>query len=196
MDAKAKLLELIAGRNRGLLATESDRVRILAAIEQLEDHNPHPHPLEVKQLLGGNWRLLFTSSRNILGIDRLPFFQLGQIYQYLDLNKAKLYNIAEIIGVPWLEGAVIVSATFEPTSERRVMVKFERSILGLQRLLNYHSPQEFIEAIESGKKFPPLDFSFNNRQQKGWLDITYLDEDLRIGRGSEGSVFILAKEKT
>ncbi|MFM7910508.1 MAG: fibrillin, partial [Microcystis sp.] len=26
MDAKAKLLELIAGRNRGLLATESDRV--------------------------------------------------------------------------------------------------------------------------------------------------------------------------
>ncbi len=150
MDAKAKLLELIAGRNRGLLATESDRVRILAAIEQLEDHNPHPHPLEVKQLLGGNWRLLFTSSRNILGIDRLPFFQLGQIYQYLDLNKAKLYNIAEIIGLPWLEGVVIVSATFEPTSERRVMVKFERSILGLQRLLNYHSPQEFIDAIESG----------------------------------------------
>jgi hypothetical protein len=188
MDAKAKLLELIAGRNRGLLATESDRVRILAAIEQLEDHNPHPHPLEVKQLLGGNWRLLFTSSRDILGLDRLPFFQLGQIYQYLDLNKAKLYNIAEITGVPWLEGAVIVAATFEPTSER--------SILGLQRFLNYHSPQEFIDAIESGKKFPPLDFSFNNREQKGWLDITYLDEDLRIGRGSEGSVFILAKEKT
>jgi hypothetical protein len=91
---------------------------------------------------------------------------------------------------------VIVAATFEPTSERRVMVKFERSILGLQRFLNYHSPQEFIDAIESGKKFPPLDFSFNNREQKGWLDITYLDEDLRIGRGSEGSVFILAKEKT
>jgi len=49
------------------------------------------------------------------------------------------------------------------------MVKFERSILGLQRFLNYHSPQEFIEAIESGQKFPPLDFSFNNREQKGWL---------------------------
>jgi hypothetical protein len=36
----------------------------------------------------------------------------------------------------------------------------------------------------------------NNRQQTGWLDITYLDEDLRSGRGSEGSVFILAREKT
>jgi hypothetical protein len=195
MDAKAKLLETIAGRNRGLLATETDRVQILGAIEQLEDHNPYPNPLEAKHLLAGNWRLLFTSSRGILGLDRLPFFQLGQIYQYLDLAGAKLYNIAEIVGVPWLEGAVIVSATFEPLSARRVMVNFQRSILGLQRFLNYRSPQEFIEAIEGGKKFPPLDFSFDNREQKGWLDITYLDEDLRIGRGSEGSVFILAKEK-
>lgn len=195
MDAKAKLLESIAGRNRGLLVTESERVRILGAIEQLEDHNPYPNPLAAKHLLAGNWRLLFTSSRGILGLDRLPFFQLGQIYQYIDTATAKLYNIAEIVGMPWLEGAVIVSATFEPVSDRRVMVNFERSIFGLQRFLNYRSPQEFIEAIESGKKFPPLDFSFNNREQKGWLDITYLDEDLRIGRGSEGSVFILAKEK-
>ncbi|HAJ61284.1 MAG TPA: fibrillin, partial [Cyanobacteria bacterium UBA8543] len=26
-----------------------------------------------------------------------------------------------------------------------------------------------------------------------WLDITYLDKDLRIGRGNEGSVFVLTK---
>ncbi|MGL4881863.1 MAG: PAP/fibrillin family protein, partial [Waterburya sp.] len=30
--------------------------------------------------------------------------------------------------------------------------------------------------------------------QKGWLDITYLDEDMRIGRGNEGNVFVLTKE--
>ena len=116
MDAKAKLLELIAGRNRGLLATESDRVRILAAIEQLEDHNPHPHPLEVKQLLGGNWRLLFTSSRDILGLDRLPFFQLGQIYQYLDLNKAKLYNIALKIEIALFAKRIVIGEVFVITT--------------------------------------------------------------------------------
>ncbi|MFM7384513.1 MAG: PAP/fibrillin family protein, partial [Microcystaceae cyanobacterium] len=27
----------------------------------------------------------------------------------------------------------------------------------------------------------------------GWLETTYLDNDLRIGRGNEGSVFILAR---
>ena len=46
------------------------------------------------------------------------------------------------------------------------------------------------------KKFYPLDIGIENRDRQGWLEITYLDEDLRIGRGNEGSVFILAKEKS
>jgi hypothetical protein len=44
-----------------------------------------------------------------------------------------------------------------------------------------------------GKKFLALDFGIENRDQRGWLDITYLDHDLRIGRGNEGSVFVLTK---
>jgi PAP_fibrillin len=38
-----------------------------------------------------------------------------------------------------------------------------------------------------------IDFNITNRDQKGWLDITYLDDDLRIGRGNQGSVFVLTK---
>ncbi|MGB5592872.1 MAG: PAP/fibrillin family protein [Crocosphaera sp.] len=195
MNEKAKLLETIAGKNRGLLATEMDRVRVLSAVEQLEDHNPNPAPIKTPELLDGNWRLLYTTSKGILGLDRFPILQLGQIYQYIRLEEAKLYNIAEIIGVPFLEGIVSVAATFEATSERRVKVKFERYILGLQRFLGYKSPNQLIKDIEAGKKFLPLDFSIESREQQGWLEITYLDEDLRIGRGNEGSVFVLAKEK-
>ncbi|NES67491.1 MAG: fibrillin, partial [Okeania sp. SIO2D1] len=47
--------------------------------------------------------------------------------------------------------------------------------------------------IESGKKFTAVDFNIQNREQKGWLDITYLDEDLRIGRGNQGNVFVLSR---
>ena len=73
MNAKAKVLEAVAGKNRGLLATESDRVKVLATIEQLEDHNPYPKPLRSKRITGaGNWRLLYTTSRAILGLDRFP----------------------------------------------------------------------------------------------------------------------------
>ena len=195
MSKKAELLEVIAGKNRGLLANEIDKVKVLSAVEQLEDYNPTPKPLEAKDLLEGNWRLLYTTSRSLLGLDRFPLLQLGQIYQCIRVTNSKVYNIAEIIGVPFFEGLVSVVARFEPVSERRVNVKFERSIICLQRLIGYRSPEQLIQQLETDKKFPPLDFGIENREQKGWLDITYLDEDLRLGRGNEGNVFVLAREK-
>ena len=190
---KAALLEAIAFQNRGLLATETDKAAILAAVAQLEDINPTPRPVEATDLLEGNWRLLYTTSRGLLNIDQVPLLKLGQIYQCIRAKEAKIYNIAEVYGLPYLEGIVSVTARFEPVSERRVLVKFERSISGLQRLIGYNSPSDFIQQIESGKNFLALDFSIENRDQKGWLDITYLDNDLRIGRGNEGSVFVLTK---
>ncbi len=191
---KSELLEAIAGKNRGLLANEIDNVRVLAAIQQLEDSNPTPKPIQAKELLEGDWRLLYTTSKSILGLDRFPLFKLGQIYQCIRTSEAKVYNIAEVLGLPFFEGIVSVVASFEPVSERRVNVMFERSIIGLQRFFGYNSPSKFIQQIESGKKFLPLDFSIDKREQKGWLDITYLDRDMRIGRGNEGNVFVLTKE--
>lgn len=196
MQQKTRLLEAIAGKNRGLLVTENDKVNILTAVEQLEDHNPNPHPLEKSTaLLDGNWRLLYTTSRSILGLDRVPFLQLGQIYQCIRIAERKIYNIAEITGIPLLEGLVSVCASFETVSDRRVDVKFERSIVGLQRAMGYQSVNHFIQEIETGKRFLAIDFSLSGRESSGWLEITYLDEDLRIGRGNEGNVFVLAKEK-
>ncbi len=191
---KSELLEAIAGKNRGLLANEIDNVRVLAAIQQLEDSNPTPKPIQAKELLEGDWRLLYTTSKSILGLDRFPLFKLGQIYQCIRTSEAKVYNIAEVLGLPFLEGVVSVVASFEPVSERRVNVMFERSIIGLQRFFGYNSPSKFIQQIESGKKFLPLDFTIDRREQKGWLDITYLDRDMRIGRGNEGNLFVLTKE--
>lgn len=193
MIGKAALLEAIAGKNRGLLITETERQAILSAISQLEDRNPTPRPVEAADLLDGDWRLIYTTSRGILGIDEFPLLKLGQVYQCVRAAEAKIYNIAEVVGLPFLEGIVSVAARFRPISERRVEVKFERSILGLQRLINYQSPTAFIQQLESGQKLSAIDFSLENRDQQGWLDITYLDEDLRIGRGNEGSVFVLTK---
>lgn len=193
MIGKSTLLEAIAGKNRGLLATETDKQAILAAIAQLEDYNPTPRPVEATELLNGDWRLLYTTSNGLLGFDKLPLIKLGQIYQSIRANEAKVYNIAELYGLPFVEGIVSVAARFEVVSEKRVQVKFERSIVGLQRLINYESPADFIAQIEAGKKFAAVDFKLDSREQQGWLDITYLDSDLRIGRGNEGSVFVLSK---
>jgi hypothetical protein len=193
MLGKAALLEVIAGQNRGILSNQTDRQAVLAAVAQLEDRNPTPEPLQATEKLNGNWRLLYTTSQELLRIDQVPLLKLGQIYQCIRDSSATLYNIAEVYGLPYLEGIVSVVARFEPVSEKRVNVRFERSIVGLQRLLDYGSPDHFIEQIEAGKKFPALDFSIAAREQRGWLEITYLDDDLRIGRGNEGNVFVLTK---
>lgn len=193
MMGKTTLLEAIASTNRGLLATDTQRQAILAAIANLEDYNPTPRPLEASHLLEGDWRLLYTTSKALLNLDNFPLYKLGQVYQCIRVETNSVYNIAEIYGLPALEGLVSVAAKFEPVSERRVQVKFQRFIIGLQRLIDYKSPAKFIQEIEDGKKFPALDFRIDSDRQQGWLDITYIDNDLRIGRGNEGSVFVLSK---
>ena len=193
MLVKTQLLNVIASTNRGLLATELDKQAILAAVANLEDQNPTPRPLEASEMLDGDWRLLYTTSKGLLNIDRLPLYKLGQIYQCIRVSTNSVYNIASVYGLPYLEGIISVVASFEPVSIARVQVKFERSILGLSRLIDFKSPSSYIQQIESGKKFTAIDFPINSTNQQGWLDITYLDNDLRIGRGNEGSVFVLTR---
>jgi len=195
MTLKTDLLETIAGKNRGLLTTEVDRANILTVIDRLEDQNPTPKPLEAAQLLAGDWRLVYTTSKGILGINRFPLMQLGQVYQCIRPEQQKVYNIAELEGIPFLEGLVLVEASITRISDKRVNVFFHRLLIGSQRLMNYRMPKGLIEQLMSGEKFLPIDFGINSKDNNGWLEVTYLDEDLRIGRGNEGSVFVLSKEK-
>ncbi len=193
MLRKADLFEAIAGKNRGLLATEQDLQAISTAIANLEDMNPTPRPVEALELLNGNWRLLYTTSKALLNLDRFPLYKLGQIYQYIRVETNSVYNIAEFYGLPYLEGLVSVAAKFEPVSGYRISVKFDRSIIGLQSLIGYREPDSFIQQIEADTKFTAVDLTLNSSEQQGWLDITYIDSNLRIGRGNEGSLFVLTK---
>lgn len=195
MTTKTKLLKAIAGFNRGLGAQASEKQIILDAIDHLEDENPTPQPTEASQLLAGDWRLIYTTSKSLLFIDVPPLVRLGQIYQSIRPETGKLYNIAEVSGlVPGLDGLICVSAKFTAVSDIRVDVKFTRWIIGLQNLLDYQSPEEFVDKIESGNSLSALDVPIDERNQDNWLDITYLDEDLRIGRGHRGNLFVLTKD--
>ncbi len=192
---KAALLTAIAGLNRGILATPDEKKQVNALAQALEATNPTPHPLTAPEKLAGDWRLIYTSSKALLGLDRAPLVKLGQVYQCVRPNEQAIFNIAELYGLPYLEGLVSVVAKFEPVTEEpaRVRVKFQRSIIGLRQLLNYREPKQFIDQLATSKTLLGLDFKLNSDEQQGWLDITYLDDDLRLGRGNEGSLFILSK---
>lgn len=196
MLGKAELLDAVAASNRGINSDRSDRAVIQAAATVLEDRNPTANPLEATALLDGDWRLLYTTSRELLNLDRIPLASLGPIYQSIRLAENRIYNIAEINGPPLLSGLVSVAARLEPVSTKRVDVRFERGVLGLRQALGYQSPAQFIQKLRSTPKFSLLqgfDFAINSDRQSGWLEVTYLDEDLRIGRGNQGSLFVLKK---
>ncbi|MGK7891773.1 MAG: PAP/fibrillin family protein [Leptolyngbyaceae cyanobacterium] len=190
---KAAVLEAIAGRNRGILANPAENDRILEAIASLEQLNPIVQPLEAKRELSGVWRLLYTTSGELLGLNRLPLYALGQIYQCIDADASKIYNIAEVNGLPGLGGLVSVVAGFEAVSEKRVQVRFSRAVFGLQSLVQYRDPHQLLKTLDSGKRLAAIDLSIQSRNQQGWLEVTYLDDSLRIGRGNQGSVFVLTK---
>jgi hypothetical protein len=193
MIDKQALLALLRDTRLGVTATVEQQAKIAIAIAQLEDRNPNPHPLEVPHLLEGDWQLLYTTSQELLGLDRLPLLNVGAIYQCIRTDGNKIYNIAEIVGIPFLEGIISVVADFSPVTEKRVEVKFTRAIWGSQRLIGYQSVGQFIGAIEEDKRFVAIDFRIPSRERNGWVDITYLDEELRIGRGNVGSLFVLKK---
>ncbi len=193
---KSRLLAAIAGKNRGILATATDRQAILAAITELESRNPHPRPLTTAvDLLAGNWRLLYTSSQSLLGIDRIPLLNLANIYQCIRPLTSSIYNIAEVTSlIPGTSGLVAIVADFTPVNESRVNVQFNRSLIGFQGLVNYSDPDRLIAAIETGQKFTALDLKIERQNKEpAWLEVTYLDDTLRIGRGNEGNVFVLTK---
>ena len=108
----------------------------------------------------------------------------------------RLYNVAETQGPLGVLGVVAVGATYEVVSLVRVQVTFRRSILGLQSALNYRSVADFVERLEGRERLWAVDFPIPERETKGkgWLEVTYLDANVRVGRGNEGSIFVLVKD--
>jgi hypothetical protein len=85
---------------------------------------------------------------------------------------------------------VKVTASFEPaidianTIDKRINVDFDKRYLAIEKIVGINTP----------KLNPFRVVAANNPQGRiATLDITYLDETLRIGRGGDGSLFILNK---
>jgi hypothetical protein len=193
-EQKLALLRLLEGADRGRKVSPDQKAQILSHIAALEALNPTPRPTSVPEQLEGNWLTLFTTSTDLLRLAQLPLLTTGEIYQCIRAKAGRVFNVAEIQGSGWLpRGILAVAARFYPASEQRVKVLFERLLVGLQALMSYEI-ESFLYLLERDpKRIPAIKIDLGCRKPTGWLDITYLDEDLRIGRGSQGSLFVLRR---
>jgi hypothetical protein len=114
--------------------------------------------------LTARWELLYTTSASILGSSRPSFLRpFGPIYQSIDAEALTARNQET---VPFFNA---VDATLSPKNTTTVDVQFQKFyILG----------------------FIPITAPASAR---GTLEVTYLDDDLRISKGNKGSLFVLKR---
>uniref|UniRef100_A0A0A9CHX4 Plastid lipid-associated protein/fibrillin conserved domain-containing protein n=1 Tax=Arundo donax TaxID=35708 RepID=A0A0A9CHX4_ARUDO len=158
---KEELLAAIAPLDRGAEVTPEDKERVEQIVQQLEAVNPAKEPLK-SDLLNGKWELLYTTSTTILQPNRPKFLRpYGKIYQAINTDTLRAQNMETW---PYFNQ---VTANLVPLNSRRVAVKFD--YFKIFSLIRIKSPG-------SGK---------------GELEITYLDEELRVSRGDKGNLFVL-----
>jgi hypothetical protein len=193
------LLESINTNSDGSPVTNLNLDKTTAAeIEQLttelESFNPNPSPLlYATSLLEGAWQLQYSTAREIRSLDSLPLgLKVGKVYQVIDVANKVFFNLAKVkhsLGL--LSGYVKVTAAFEPATvdlspvpDKRINVYFDKRYLSIEKIIGIDTPK-----LNPFKVVP----ANNPTGRVATLDITYLDETLRIGRGGDRSLFILTK---
>ncbi|XP_024171974.2 probable plastid-lipid-associated protein 4, chloroplastic [Rosa chinensis] len=112
-------------------------------------------------LLDGKWELLYTTSKSLLQTGRPKFLRSRVNYQAINVDTLRAQNMES-----WPTFNQ-VTADLIPLNARKVAVKFDYfKIAGLI-------------PVKAPDKTP------------GELEITYLDEELRVSRGDKGNLFIL-----
>ena len=138
------------------------------------------HPADLSQdsaLLEGVWDLRWSSSSQPW-LRQAPWLENLQV---LDPAQKRGCNLLRLRGPFGAIGAISVQADLAVINEKRVEVKFRKggwlgpSLPGFGQL-------KLLREVE--QSFP------------AWLDITYLDQQLRICRGNAGTTFALLRNQS
>ena len=138
------------------------------------------HPADLSRdsaLLEGVWDLRWSSSSQPW-LRQAPWLENLQV---LDPAQKRGCNLLRLRGPFGAIGAISVEADLQVINEKRVQVKFRKggwlgpSLPGIGQL-------KLLREVE--QSFP------------AWLDITFLDEELRICRGNAGTTFALLRHES
>ena len=163
MDTESKLLEI--------LIEKPNSKDILSMAMKLENYSKFNLKRDIKELRG-IWELRWSSSKAAF-LNNSPLIDNLQI---LNPSKLNAMNLLKPKGINGIIGTGIV-AKLNPINDIRIGVKFTHAgIIGPR--LGFTK----LNALAEIKK-----------DQKGWLDITYLSKKLRVCRGDKGTLFLLMK---
>eukprot|EP00882_Tetradesmus_deserticola_P008847 GHRQ01009333.1.p1 GENE.GHRQ01009333.1~~GHRQ01009333.1.p1 ORF type:complete len:417 (+),score=153.00 GHRQ01009333.1:317-1567(+) len=205
------LAALSSVKGRGASGMDVSNQELLnVAVEVLERDGGVPGPTTLPQL-DGRWKLLYTSrpgsaspiQRTFVGVEAFKVFQEVEL-------TGELPRVNNVVDFGWWLGYLKVEA--EASVETRPLPGFTpRRGAGLPLFgksfaypparANSRIDFQFDKAAFHLKLLPftipyPVPFRILGDERKGWIDITYMNEDatLRIARGNKGTLFVLAKD--
>ena len=165
MKLEEQLLELILSRK--------NTIEFRNIAEELEKDSNFTLSSDI-DMLKGIWELRWSSSKAPF-LNYSPLVDNLQILDPLNLNGL---NLLKPRGINTIIGTGIV-AKLRSLNEKKIEVSFTHAgIIG---------PKIGIRKINVLTKI--------KKEQKGWLEITFLSKDLRICRGDKGTLFILRRIK-
>ena len=163
MDTESELLKI--------LIEKPNSKDILSMALKLEKNSNFNFKSDIEKLKG-IWELRWSSSNSPL----LSYSPLIDNLQILNPSKLNGINLLKPRGVNGIIGTGIVAELY-PLNDIRVGVKFTHA--------GFIGPSLGFAKI---KALAPI-----KRDQKGWLDITFLSKNLRICRGDKGTLFTLVR---
>eukprot|EP00466_Bigelowiella_natans_P008866 jgi/Bigna1/89401/estExt_fgenesh1_pg.C_480128 len=153
--------------------------------------------------LNGPWRLLYSDASEITRLYKLPGrFRPDAVFQRINITGKTFENHAFLNGPAGLRASIRVVSEFDiapkdsvnyiaklNNDEDRIEVRFLAVILSLTKFLGIPIP--FIRRVVKPNR------ASKDEDENGIgpsLDTTYVDGNLRIGRGGDGSLFVLVKD--
>ncbi|KAI9182203.1 hypothetical protein LWI28_023082 [Acer negundo] len=215
---KNNLLSIFKDTQRGLVTTADQRSIIEEALVNLEGCS-RGEAIDLAKL-DGTWRLQYTSAPDVIVLleaaARLPFFQVGQIFQKFECQDQSDGGIIRNVvrwSIPSLledqEGAtLVVSAKFNVVSIRNIYLQFEeitvQNINISEELQALISPAllprtflslQILQFIRSFKAQVPVTNPNPGRHSVGGLYyLSYLDCNMLLGRAvGGGGIFVFTK---
>lgn len=211
---KKQLLSSISNTNNGKTATPQQQLKVLEIVQQLEACQPNlslrdPDTLE---RVGGDWFLQYTSPSNVgdytyqpqqasegaSNIETKQFNAQGtvsaagisvdtsntRVMQRIDCNQNRISNTIDLNAnngnVAFVEGSFRVSDRVP----NRAVVAFDTAQVQLW----------------NGTITIPLGWVFDllakvrGSPDNGWLETTYVDDTVRLGRGNKSTLFVLTRD--
>jgi hypothetical protein len=143
------------------------------------------------------WSWLAGSARSSGGSSgassRSPTPALGaRSFQNIDVARGKLYNVVEFGSAAGSSdgggpsGRITVTGSARPVSGATLEVVFEESALEL-------NPPRGWPLLGRG---PPVRVTVPLPRPKGFVEVTYLDETMRVSRGSRRNLFLTVRPKS